>query len=190
MVKTLLDIFLGRWFKVCLYLLVGLVLFSLLSFYVLNLHLNTTASLPRGLYAETKNSIIKHEDLVYFCLNADNWASLAQKRDYVAAVDSSCPLGLKPLLKTVKGLPGDKISFTPEGLIAVNGHSIENSKYKNLDRDGLPMPPSDLKPGLIPPSFALLLSENHTGSFDSRYFGLVPLALLTKVEAFFTEGNF
>ncbi len=37
----------------------------------------------------------------------------------------------------------------------------------------------------IPGGMALVFSDRHPGGFDSRYFGLVPMASLLKVEAVF-----
>ena len=38
-----------------------------------------------------------------------------------------------------------------------------------------------LSPGIVPPGMALVLAD-HPGSFDSRYFGFVPLERLQRVE--------
>ena len=37
----------------------------------------------------------------------------------------------------------------------------------------------------IPDGLALVLSDRHPGGFDGRYFGLVPIAALQKVEPVF-----
>ena len=44
--------------------------------------------------------------------------------------------------------------------------------------------PSVLRSGVIPTGMALVLAD-HEGSFDSRYFGLVPLESLQRVEPVF-----
>ncbi len=41
-------------------------------------------------------------------------------------------------------------------------------------------------PARIAPGRVLVLSQHHSGSFDSRYFGLVPLAALRPVEPVLT----
>jgi type IV secretory pathway protease TraF len=53
-----------------------------------------------------------------------------------------------------------------------------------VDSKGRPMP-SILRAGTIPPGLALMLAD-HPGSFDSRYFGLIPLASLRRVEPVFS----
>ena len=40
----------------------------------------------------------------------------------------------------------------------------------------------------LPEGLALVLSDRHPGGFDSRYFGLVPMASLRKVEPIFLIG--
>ena len=41
-----------------------------------------------------------------------------------------------------------------------------------------------LVPGVVPPGMALVLAD-HPGSFDSRYFGFVPLESLQRVKPVF-----
>ena len=47
------------------------------------------------------------------------------------------------------------------------------------------LPGSSLESGMIPDGMCLALSD-HPGSFDSRFFGLVPLADVVKVKPVFT----
>ena len=129
------------------------------------LRINPTPSLPKGIYRILPGSPQKG-DLVSFCLDGD-YAALARERGYLEA--GSCPSGLRPLLKRLEGLPGDVV---PSDL-----------PFQTLDSHGRPMP-SVLQSGLIPPGMALVLAD-HPGSFDSRYFGLVPLEELQRVEPIF-----
>ena len=48
-----------------------------------------------------------------------------------------------------------------------------------------------LTPGVVPPGMALVLAD-HPGSFDSRYFGFVPLDSLQRIKPVFVfnpKGN-
>ena len=128
--------------------------------------INLTPSLPLGIYQIVPGKPAKG-DLVSFCLQGE-FAELARERGYLQA--GSCPNGLCPLLKRLSGLPGDTI--LPEALVA---HS--------RDRQGRPMP-SVLRSGVVPPGMAVVLAD-HEGSFDSRYFGFVPLESLQRVEPIF-----
>lgn len=130
------------------------------------LRINPTPSLPKGVYRITPDVPAKG-DLVSFCLRGE-FADLARERGYLQA--GSCENGLRPLLKRLAGLPSDTIDA---GSLAI----------RTVDSQGRPMP-SALRSGVIPTGMALVLAD-HEGSFDSRYFGLVPLESLQRVEPVF-----
>lgn len=131
------------------------------------LRVNPTPSLPKGVYRITPGQGLAKGDLVSFCLQGD-FAELAKERGYLQA--GSCENGLRPLLKRLAGLPGDHIEA--DSLIV-----------RAVDSQGRSMP-SVLQSGVIPSGMALVLAD-HEGSFDSRYFGLVPLESLQRVEPVF-----
>jgi conjugative transfer signal peptidase TraF len=130
---------------------------------------NATPSLPVGVYRLSADAPGKG-DYAAFCLEGE-FAELARERGYLQI--GSCPSGLRPLLKKVAGLPGDLIP----GDLAV----------RPVDSLGRALP-SVLPEGIVPPGMALLLAE-HPGSFDSRYFGPVPLASLQKTEPVLLFNN-
>ena len=137
------------------------------------LRFNPTPSLPKGIYRLAPGAPEKG-DLVSFCLEGE-FAELALERGYLEP--GSCPSGLRPLLKRLAGLPGD---------------SVDPSAFpiRSVDSHGRFMSPA-LVPGVVPPGMALVLAE-HPGSFDSRYFGFVPLDSLQRVEPVFVfnpKGN-
>ena len=127
---------------------------------------NPTPSLPKGVYRLAPGAPEKG-DLVSFCLEGQ-FAELALDRGYLEP--GSCPSGLRPLLKRLAGLPGD---------------SVDPSAFpiRSVDSHGRFMSPA-LVPGVVPPGMALVLAD-HPGSFDSRYFGFVPLDSLQRVEPIF-----
>lgn len=126
-------------------------------------------------------------DLVTFCLESNNpFTAVAKERDYIGA--GTCPSGLKPFLKTLAGLPGDQVEMSPDGII-LNGSYLAGTARPEYDSQGRPVPPSLLKDGPIPEGRALVVSQRHSGSFDSRHFGLVSFESLTKVEPVFTEST-
>lgn len=135
------------------------------------LRINPTPSLPKGIYRvfpkDTEAGAPGKGDLVSFCLEGE-FAALAGERGYLQA--GSCPNGLRPLLKRLAGLPGDSIQT--DALVV-----------RTEDSQGRPMS-SVLRSGVIPSGMALVLAD-HEGSFDSRYFGLVPLDALQRVEPVF-----
>ena len=127
---------------------------------------NPTPSLPKGIYRLAPGAPEKN-DLVSFCLEGE-FAELALERGYLEP--GSCPSGLRPLLKRLAALPGE---------------SVDPSAFpiRSVDSQGRSISPV-LMPGVVPPGMALVLAD-HPGSFDSRYFGFVPLDSLQRVEPIF-----
>ena len=147
-----------RWFFAALWLFLAGILA-----HGSGLRINPTRSLPKGVYRLAPGEPTRG-DLVSFCLQ-DEFADLALVRGYLQA--GSCENGLRPLLKRLAGLPGD---YTEADSLAV----------RVVDSQGRPMP-SVLASGVIPSGMALVLAD-HEGSFDSRYFGPVPLDSPQRVE--------
>ena len=129
--------------------------------------INPTPSLPKGIYRMVEGPPAKG-DLVTFCLQGE-FAELALQRGYLQA--GSCPSGLRPLLKRLAVLPGDYIE-------------ADALAIRSVDSQGRHMP-SVLRSGIIPSGMAFVLAD-HAGSFDSRYFGFVPLGSLQRVQAVLT----
>lgn len=152
---------------------------SLVAFWGAGFRVNLTPSLPRGIYCLTGEAP-QRGDLVAFCLTSTNpFSQVAQERGYLGR--GSCPSGLRPLLKRLAGLPGDQIRVSPDGLI-LNDEALGNTARSGIDRYGREVPPSLLVEGRIPAGFGLVISQEHPGSFDSRYFGLIPFASLKQVK--------
>jgi len=74
----------------------------------------------------------------------------------------------------------------------INGRLQPSSLTGERDSRNRCLSPSSLESGVIPAGKALLLSDNNPGGFDSRYFGLVPLAALHRarpIMIFNTQGD-
>lgn len=151
--------------------------------YRAGLRFNPTPSLPRGIYRIVPGAP-ERGALVSFCL-AGEWAALARERGYLGY--GSCASGLRPMLKHLAGLPGDAVTVTPDGIVvSANGSACFWPVLPRPDDSmGRPLPASSLRAGVIPAGMALTL-VSHPGSFDSRFFGLVPLADMARVEPVFT----
>ena len=76
-----------------------------------------------------------------------------------------------PYLKTVRGLPGDRVAVGPDGEISVNGVPLGRAKPRALD--GRPL--RAIAPGTVPDGHYFVWAA-HPDSHDSRYaeVGLVP----------------
>ena len=141
--------------------------------------LNVTPSLPKGIY-KLKEEAPAVGDVVSICLEGE-FAELAREREYLRP--GSCKSGLRPLLKYLAALPGDTVNQSMESILCGRNDSLMCRwpvSVKAKDRQGREMRPAIL-PQIVPDGMALILTP-HEGSFDSRYFGLVPLASLQKVE--------
>ncbi|MDL2227019.1 conjugative transfer signal peptidase TraF [Deltaproteobacteria bacterium OttesenSCG-928-M10] len=166
------------WKRETFMLILDVVVILLIAAWILGFRVNTTPSLPEGIY-QISSSDFGRGDLVGFCLDSENpFSPLAEEREYLGS--GSCPSGLRPLIKHLIGLPGDDLRITDEGL-TLNGSLLPATILADRDSQGRPMPPSLLNEGIIPDGLCLVLSQQHIGSFDSRYFGLVPLESLRKV---------
>ena len=155
----------------------GLGMLGLCVAWTAGLRVNVTPSLPRGLYLLCPGTPGKG-DYAAFCLTGE-YAALAKERGYVLA--GSCPSGLRPLLKRVAALPGDVLDAT----------TITAFPLRETDNQGRALPSvltGGPQPVCVPPGMALLLAD-HPGSFDGRYFGLVPLNQLQRVKPLLTTSN-
>ena len=157
----------------------ALTVLGLLVLAVGGFRFNMTSSHPRGVYRLVSGAP-ERGDYVAFCLASGHpMSDLAVRRGYLAR--GSCHSGSRPLLKRLVGLPGDYVAMTASGLV-LNGASLPGTARPETDSQGRELPPSILTSGLIPSGLALVLSQGHPGSFDSRHFGLIPLASLRKVK--------
>lgn len=141
--------------------------------------INVTPSLPKGIY-KLKEEAPAVGDVVSICLEGEA-AELARERGYLR--HGSCKSGLRPLLKYLAALPGDAVEQSMESILCGRSDSLMCRwpvSVKPKDRQGREMRQATL-PQTVPDGMALILTP-HEGSFDSRYFGLVPLASLQKVE--------
>lgn len=136
---------------------------------------NYTHSAPFGLYREQYDSEAAIHDpapYVFFCPDR-RWPSLEGEPNYRAPM-RTCPDGFSPLIKPVVAWPGDLVSVSAIG-ISVNGHLLKNSASIDRDSKGKqlrPFAPGEYRVG---PKELWVVSSFSPRSFDSRYFGPIPL---------------
>ena len=133
-------------------------------FGIVGLRINTSPSLPLGLYVTSSqpNAIV-----VEFC-PAEPFASLAVSRGYRDA--GSCPDGAAPLMKPIIARAGDVVEMSGQGIV-VNGRLVPNSVPRTLDSQGRPLTPWPFGRYVVAPETVWVASSYHARSFDSRYFG-------------------
>jgi conjugative transfer signal peptidase TraF len=155
---------------------ISIATFELCGF--LGIRINTSPSLPMGLYVTTVDGSAK---LVEFCL-VEPFATLSIVRGYRHR--GTCGDGGAPLLKPVIAKSGDVVDVSSFGL-SVNGTSIPNTAPLATDTKGRRLEAWPLGRYVVAPGTVWVASPNHGRSFDSRYFGPVSTgAILHRLKAF------
>jgi len=128
---------------------------------------NTSSSLPLGLYVRTSQS---SAGLIEFC-PSEPYASLSRDRGYRVR-GFACPDRAVPLLKPVVARAGDIVAVSPVG-IAVNGRLLPNTAPLRSDAANRPLQawPSGIY--RVRPGTVWVASTYSRGSYDSRYIGPV-----------------
>ncbi|MDR2946196.1 MAG: conjugative transfer signal peptidase TraF [Candidatus Adiutrix sp.] len=167
-------------------LLIDLLAILLMAAWIFGFRVNITSSMPMGVYLLSSEPVERF-DIVSFCLPPDNpHSALAEKRGYLQS--GLCPNGQQPLLKRLAGIPGDRVEIKDSGIV-LNDRFLLGTKRPTRDRRGRVLPDSLLHQGIVPDGQALVLSQEHAGSFDSRHFGLVPMVALKKVKPVVVTGR-
>lgn len=157
---------------------IGLVALSLVGGLVAGhsagLRLNKTESLPIGIYQVEKTAAheVKRGSIVMACPEQSEVQLEARDRGYLP-YGFGCPGGFAPLFKIAMALPGDMVKAMPEG-ITINGQPVANTSRLTQDGEGKALPPLP-ESGEVPPGMVWLLSDYAPRSWDSRYFGPVPM---------------
>lgn len=136
------------------------------------LRLNLTGSLPLGLYVVARGAP-EHGALVLVCLPATT-AEWARSRDYIPR-GAACPGKAMPVGKPVFALPGDTVTVAEAGLL-LNGRLAANSRPLGADHHGRPLRGLPAGRYVVRPGELWVVSQYSPFSFDSRYFGAVPIA--------------
>ena len=130
-----------------------------------------TASAPRGLYLLTYRPPARDEWVVA-CLPARQ-GRFGRRRGYLAG--GRCPGGASEVLKRVAALPGDLVTVAPCGL-AVDGRLLPGTARRRHDSAGRPVPSIPSGTYRVAAGSVWLYSAHSPASWDSRYYGPVPLA--------------
>jgi conjugative transfer signal peptidase TraF len=137
------------------------------------LRVNTTASMPQGIYLIRPQGGQKPErgSLVVICPSA-NVLAVAIPREYLRS--GPCPGNVEPLLKKVAAVPGDMVAVSDSGIV-VNGRALPNSLRVARDCQGRSLPRIPEGRYTLAQG-SLWLYAPVTRSYDSRYFGPQPSA--------------
>jgi conjugative transfer signal peptidase TraF len=157
---------------------VSITTFQLFGF--LGLRINTSPSLPMGLYIVSTGG---SANLVEFC-PAQPFAAVSLSRGY--RDPGACRDGGAPLLKPVVAKAGDMVELSGLG-ISVNGLLLPNTAPLSTDTKGRSLEPWHFGRFPVTPGTVWVASSYHSRSFDSRYFGPVyTTAIRHRLKAFLT----
>ena len=141
-------------------------------FWMFRLRIALTDSACRpGIYRMV-NRPISRGDLVLACLPSA-LARFAQARGYLAR-GPGCGDGMEPVGKRIGALPGDTVKLTRD-YVAINGRQLENSATLSRDSRGRSVPHVAWGRHTVAPDHVWLSGTNNSHSWDSRYFGPVPI---------------
>ncbi len=129
--------------------------------------INSTRSIPLGLYWLTDAAVTKNA-YVIFCPPISSTFDEAKDRGYISA--GFCPGDYGYMMKRVVASANDRIEIAGEG-VRVNGVPIPSSRAMKVDKAGRTMPRYLLGSYVLGKSDLLLMSDVSDTSFDSRYFG-------------------
>jgi conjugative transfer signal peptidase TraF len=132
---------------------------------------NLSPSVPRGLYAMDSGAC-QRGDLVSF-RPPPQAAALIYSRGYL-------PNGAG-LIKEIVGLPGDLVCVRPDGFVV---NRVRFGDLAQLDSRGRSLTPYPFC-GAVPAGQAFVATRAPL-SYDSRYFGPIPIASLTRVVPLWT----
>lgn len=136
------------------------------------LAVNTTASMPRGVYLVSDLETPARGLVVAACIPNHGDVAVYRERGYLPE-SSRCASGLAPVLKPIAAVPGDVVALDDRGLW-VNGELLENSRVFDTDSQGKALRhlPVGWKKVLGAGEY-FLLANRIERSLDSRYYGTV-----------------
>lgn len=159
-------------------------------FFMAGARINTSPSIPVGLYWMTKKPIQKGQ-YVLFCPPQTHKFQSALDRGYINP--GFCKGGFGLMMKKVMAVSGDKVVFTKVG-VWVNSHLLPQSLPLLKDLQGRALPSLDKTALLLKPNQLLLMTDQNPLSFDARYFGPVEqsqvLAVIRPVLTWESKLNF
>ncbi|NOT13381.1 MAG: conjugative transfer signal peptidase TraF [Methylococcaceae bacterium] len=136
--------------------------------YVVGLRINTTPSIPVGIYRLMDEPLTKGAT-VYFCPPRTSVFDMAKDRGYLSA--GFCPGGYGHLMKKILAAKNDFVAIGKDG-VQVNGRLLALSEPFQADGAGRALPEYEAAWVLGRDEF-LLMSDSNNSSFDGRYFGSI-----------------
>ena len=132
--------------------------------------INTSPSIPIGIYRITSTPLTVGSYVLLCPENKEPFIT-AQKRGYIGA--GYCPGGLGYMFKRVAAMKNDIITMNDKGL-HINGRLYPNSKPFKHDALNRALPIWHATQTRLKAGEVLLMTQGDKNSFDARYFGPIP----------------
>jgi conjugative transfer signal peptidase TraF len=162
------SVYYGQW---VIFGTAGLVLCLACSLSMMGYRINSTPSLPLGVWkVDSLFGPLCREQIVSIAPPDTVIFQLARARQYLDWGTGAG--GYTALLKPVGAIPGDRVAVSADG-ITVNGVRLPNSKPLATDSAGRSLVPVETGTYTVKQDTVWLMS-NSARSFDSRYFGALP----------------
>jgi conjugative transfer signal peptidase TraF len=140
----------------------------------------TDSATPAGIYQMRPLSSFSRGELVAACLPSDI-THFAVSRGYLSVSPiSECPDHAAPIGKLLLALPGDQVEIGPD-FIAINGQRFAHSATAQRDGSGRRLPRTPAGEYRVPAGSVWLFGFNDPRSFDSRYYGPLPISAIRSV---------
>ena len=134
------------------------------------IRINTTPSEPLGLWRiEPVDRPVEIGDVVFVCMPDGAERTEGKLRGYLRW--GLCSGGTGPLIKQVVAVAGQQVEIGKK--VSIDGAVVDHSRL--VDRDGRGRPLRPYSGGTVPPG-EVFLHSSFPGSWDSRYFGPVPVS--------------
>lgn len=144
--------------------------FSIATAGLAGYRLNFTPSEPIGLWRIQPLDRPAHGgDVIFICPPERSDMERAARRGYLRS--GLCPGGYAPLIKRVAAIAGQQVEI--EQTVLVDRIPLPNSRVALTDGKGRSLSP--FAGGVVRDGFVFLHSD-FKGSYDSRYFGPIPVA--------------
>ena len=164
----------GRKFALRAWLGIGIFVALVFCAHAVGLRINESPSLPVGVWPLSPlRDEVRRDDVVSFCPPDTGVFREAWLRGYIGS--GLCQGGYEPLLKPIAAIEGDRLTRTEQG-IRINGRLVANSKRLDHDGSGQTLPSPGANNIIVAKGEVWVISSHNPLSFDSRYFGPVPVS--------------
>jgi conjugative transfer signal peptidase TraF len=149
---------------------------ALVLLWALGVRINRSDSVPIGLWhEEALPGELAPGMVVAVCPPAAPIFEMARARHYLS--EGWCASKLEVMFKPLAAVAGDVVEVDSRG-VSVNGGLLLRSAPLEQDAAGRPLTAVPAGVYSVPPGYVWMISSYSPRSFDSRYFGPLPVAQL------------